>query len=496
MPVLATWDNHDCGSHNGGVEFPLKEMARTEFLDFFGEPRESERRRSPGIHTARILGSEGRRVQLRNFSRRPAMTRNSAMHWPAILVLAGACGLASPVLAEEEQAPEPSPGFGGPDAVENLIADDERLTPAMISKRLYQPWFDWKASVTERTGISFGIDYSALYLASNNDAGNANASGGMVRFFGSWDLVGRGTKNAGALVWKVEHRHRYSDFSPFDATLGPYGYVGFIGAPFSNQQTRLTNLYWRQRLNEGRIALIGGYLDATDYADTFIGGSPWTGFLNLAFSTGSASMFLPNDATLGLAAAGMLTDNLYVIGGLTNAYADPTDPFRDSFERYFNDGEHFATLEIGWTKGQERIYQDNTHLTFWHVDDSILAGAQRGWGLAFSHVQQLGERWTPFLRGGYADDGGSLLQKSVSAGFLYQPKSAGDQLGVGLNWGQPNKTTFGPDLDNQITAEAFYRLQVTPQFALTPNLEYIKDPALNPENSSLWVIGLRARLAL
>jgi hypothetical protein len=138
MPVLATWDNHDCGSHNGGVEFPLKEMARTEFLDFFGKPRESERRRFPGIHAARILGSEGRRVQLRNFSRRPAMTRNSAMHWSAILVLAGACGLASPVLAEEEQAPEPSPGFGGPDAVENLIADDERLTPAM-SRRRRQP---------------------------------------------------------------------------------------------------------------------------------------------------------------------------------------------------------------------------------------------------------------------------------------------------------------------------------------------------------------------
>jgi hypothetical protein len=64
----------------------------------------------------------------------------------------------------------------------------------MISERIYQPWFDWKAQVAEQTGISFGIDYSALYLASNNDAGNANAGGGMVRLFGSWDLLGRGTK--------------------------------------------------------------------------------------------------------------------------------------------------------------------------------------------------------------------------------------------------------------------------------------------------------------
>lgn len=64
VPVLATWDNHDYGSHNGGAEFPLKEMARTEFLDFFGEPRESERRSSPAIQTARILGPKGRRVQI------------------------------------------------------------------------------------------------------------------------------------------------------------------------------------------------------------------------------------------------------------------------------------------------------------------------------------------------------------------------------------------------------------------------------------------------
>jgi len=71
----------------------------------------------------------------------------------------------------------------------------------------------------------------------------------------------------------------------------------------------------------------------------------------------------------------MLTDNIYVIGGITNAYADPTDPFDDSFDRFFNDGEHFKSLEIGWTESQQRMYQDNTHVTFWHVDDSTAAGA-------------------------------------------------------------------------------------------------------------------------
>ena len=385
--------------------------------------------------------------------------------------------------------------FGGPDAVENVIADDARPIPALVKERLLDPWFEWKASLKKETGVSFGLDYSALLLHADESLGEDRASAGMLRFFGGWDLVGRGTKNTGALVWKVEHRHRYGDVAPSGFGLGELGYAGFIGAPWSNQGTRLTNLYWRQRFNEGKATFVGGYLDATDYADTFVGGSPWTGFTNLVFSTGSASMFLPNDATLGVAGASMLNENVYVIGGITNAYADPTNPFDDSFDRFFNDGEHFTSLELGWTSSHERIYQDNTHVTLWHVDDSVAAGAVKGWGAAFSYIRHLDDRWMPFLRGGYADDGGSLLQKSISAGVLYQRNPGADLLGIGVNWGEPNESTFGPGLKNQCTIEAFYRIPVTQQFALTPSIQFIKDPALNPTEDSIWVLGVRARLA-
>ena len=388
-----------------------------------------------------------------------------------------------------------TPGFGGPTAVDNQIADDARTVPALIEKRLLQPWFDWKSSLQKESGFSFGLDYIGLYLGANNSTGEDSASGGIFRFFGSWDLLGRDTPNPGALLWKVEHRYAYSDLAPGAFGLGPLGYVGLIGAPWNDQGTRLTNLYWRQRFNEGKATLIGGYFDVTDYVDTFVGGSPWTGFVNLAFSTGSGSMFLPNDATLGIAAAGMLTDNIYAIGGITNVYADPTDPLSDSVSRFFRDGEHFVTLELGWTRSQERIYQDNTHVTFWYVDGSIQAGTDRGWGINFSHVRHINSQWMPFIRGGYAKDGGSLLQKSVSGGVLYQREPGGDLLGVGLNWGQPNESTFGSGLDNQYTLEVFYRFQLAQQLAITPSVEYLKNRALNSSDDSIWVVGLRGRLA-
>lgn len=64
VSVMATWDNHDYGTHNGGAEFALKEMTQKVFLDFFGEPHDSVRRRTPGIYDARIFGPAGKRVQV------------------------------------------------------------------------------------------------------------------------------------------------------------------------------------------------------------------------------------------------------------------------------------------------------------------------------------------------------------------------------------------------------------------------------------------------
>jgi len=62
--------------------------------------------------------------------------------------------------------------------------------------------------------------------------------------------------------------------------------------------------------------------------------------------------------------------------------------------------------------------------------------------------------------------------------------------------GQPNDDTWGPGLDDQYTAELFYRWQVSKAIAVTPDLQYIKNPALNPEADSIWVFGLRVRGAL
>jgi porin len=414
-------------------------------------------------------------------SRRPDRRLGSLS---AIVLLLGSWAL--PVNAQGTEDSQ-HPSFGGPDAVENQLSDDSTVD----RPSLFESWFEWKDSLREKHGFSFSVDYSAVGLGADSSRGEDRSSGGMVRFFGAWDLVGRGTKNTGTFVWKMENRHGYTDVTPsgFGFNLG---FVGLIEPPFSDQGTRLTNFYWRQRLAGGRVTLLGGFLDATDYVDVYALASPWTGFLNFAFSTGTTTLAVPNDAALGIAAGAMLTDNFFLIGSVSDVNADPTDP-GETVDSFFSDHEYFKSIEIGWTTAQDRIYLDNVHLTLWHADEREQAAQPSGWGANLSWTTYLDGRWLPFVRAGYADDGGSLTQKSVSVGFGYQANPGKSLLGLGLNWGEPNEDSWGPGLDDQYSAEVFFRWQVTKAFAITPDVQYLINPALNPETDSIWVIGLRVR---
>ena len=58
--------------------------------------------------------------------------------------------------------------------------------------------------------------------------------------------------------------------------------------------------------------------------------------------------------------------------------------------------------------------------------------------------------------------------------------------------GQPD---HGP-IDSQFTSEVFYRFQLTQFLALTPDVQLIVDPALNPGQDVVAFFGIRLRVAL
>ena len=411
----------------------------------------------------------------------------------ALLVTTSQSATAEEAKSAENSEPSTVQQFGGAGSVPGQLEEDRRLINSLTGVKVPQSYTEWKKSLREKKGLDFTVDYNATAIKATNTLNEEDTfSGGVIRFFGQWDLVGRESGNTGSLIWKIENRHGYSDIPP-SGTKNEIGYVGLISPTFSDIGTRLTNLYWKQNLKQGDIEIVAGFLDTTDWVDVYALAPPWTCFTNFAFATGSATIAPPDEAALGAYLNAMLSDDIYLMAGLADSNSDSTDPF-NGFDTFFNDHEFFTTIELGLVTSRDRFYLDNTHITLWHADEREEAGVNSGWGASFSYSHSFDEKWMPFLRGGYADEGGTLLQKSLSTGLGYHWGKNNSLLGFGLNWGQPNEDTFGPGLDDQFTVELFSRLQVTQSFQLTPDIQYIKNPALNPKEDQSWVFGLRGRV--
>jgi porin len=392
--------------------------------------------------------------------------------------------------------------FGGPDAALNRIESDRISTDTPLKLDFLKPWYEWKDKLQEEHGLAFGVEYNSVYLRASDQlrGANNNASGGIFRFSGVWEAFGRGTAHPGNLNFLVERTDEFSNTGPSSLLGESAGYAGISNLPYNDDGWRLNTLYWNQKFQDGKYEVVGGYLDISDYVDVFPLVSPWTDFFNYAFSIGVGALDLPSDGALGFATGAWLTPSVYMIGGLVDQNADATDPL-EGFETFFDESEFFKHFEIGWTgASQEAYYLNNVHLTLWHADERDNLGVEDGWGGVLSFNHAIGDKWLVFARTGWAEDSGSLLERSVSIGGGFTPDGldllgSGDQLGFGVNWGEPNDALFGTDLDDQYAAEVYYRWQLADEIAVTPSLQLLIDPALNPDEDQVWVGGLRMRVA-
>jgi porin len=370
-------------------------------------------------------------------------------------------------------------GLAGPSSVEADLTPGDGLTDRQLRtdfpRNVMPGYFGWKDGLAEN-GFRFNLDYFALGQRSDSDLGEGEAGGGVLRFYGSWQA----TEN-GSLTFKVENRQTYGAVAPqffgFDS-----GALSITGTAFNDNGTMLTNLFWTQRDPEGRWTVQIGQLDLTDFVDVYDLVSPWTSFQNLAFNT-NPTINAPNPG-LGIAGGVKLGENFYVVGAVADANGDPTEPSFDVFET----GETFKSVEIGYTSGSDRIYFDNIHLTVWQSDAAEDGSRAEDKGAAFSAAWFIDNTWMPFLRAGVAEGTAALYERSLSTGLGWYRRNT-DLAGIGFNWAEAK------DIDEtQFTTEAFYRFNISPDFQITPSIQYIRDPLLSPGQDDLTILGLRTRI--
>lgn len=370
-------------------------------------------------------------------------------------------------------------GLGGPSSVRAELQEGDGITDPQLRsdfpRNIAPRWFAWKDRLAEN-GLRFNLDYLALGQSINAELGDGKAGSGIARFYGNWQAT-----EHGSLTFKIEHRHAYTDVAPQFLGLDG-GALAITGTAFNDNGMMLTNLFWAQRAKDETWTLQFGQIDVTDVLDLYGGVSPYTAFQNLAFNT-NPTINTPNPG-LGIAGGLKLDSNFYAVGTLADANADPTSPDLD----VFSDGNLFKSIEIGYTSGFDRVYLDNIHLTLWHADAADDGSRPEDKGAVVSAAWFVDNKWMPFFRAGVSDGTAALYNRSISAGIGYYGRNT-DGAGIGLNWAEAN----GID-GSQFTAEAFYRFSISSGLQITPSIQYISNPLLNPSQDNIVLFGLRTRV--
>lgn len=382
------------------------------------------------------------------------------------------------------------PNFGSSSSVPAQLEEDDRVKEPVIRfaavDRGLKPWFERKKELNELLGFKLGIDYNTMYQSTNDSLIDEDRfwSGG-VRVYGTWTLFNKGQKNKGSLVWSLEHRHNiHYPLTPSDLP-GAIGYIGVTGVNFSDAGALFGNFYWQQYFNDGNGGIVFGRFDPNDYMDVLGYFNPYTTFGNLAVGL-NESIALP-DWSWGIGAGRWLSDQVYLSGSISDANGNATN------ESFFEGGaEFFSQAEIGWSPSKAERYFTNIHLTVWHVDEREDLGIESSKGFAIGANKTWNDTWMAFARAGWSEGSAPISNEAYTIGFGRVFRHWNDVVGIGINWGDPPQK----QLPRQTTGELFYRMQFAEQWQFTPSIQYIKNPALNTENDSAWVFGLRMRLTL
>ncbi len=356
-------------------------------------------------------------------------------------------------------------------ALEKSRQDDHPSWPSMPS--------------LDEIGLVLGADYNLLSQGVTESLGKSSATGGALRFYGTWVPITSNPENENKLVFKLEHRHAIGSDLPPSGLLLDAGVAALSGPTFSDNKTVLTNLYWGQNLHSNQFGYIAGIVDVADYADVYAFVNVWTEFNNLAFST-NPSMPVPNQG-LGVAVRWLFQSNVYVLGGIADINGDPHAP-EDAFDSFFSDAEFFKHIEIGLIGSWDERMTRNTHITIWQSDAREELGIEADKGVALSWSPKIGE-WQPFLRGGYADKGTAVLKKSYSAGVGKAINSRQDAFGVALNWGKTANSSSA-----QIISELYFKWNPFKHLLVSPSVQFIDNPANNNDASNLWLGALKVRV--
>lgn len=254
----------------------------------------------------------------------------------------------------------------------------------------------------------------------------------------------------------------------------------------TNDTVRFREAWVEHAALEDRLIMTAGKIDLTNYFDA-------NGVANDENSQFLAGAFV-NSAVLGAPGNGpgarlqaKLAEQLTLGLGYGSGDSDTSEVFKHGF----GIAELDYTLKVGELEGNYRVYVT--------VDGALPDGSNKlvqknAFGFGVSLDQQLTDKLALFARYGQRDEDVYATKMAWSVGGQYAgliPDRKDDVFGFA--YGQV-QAVVGADSQEKL-AEAYYKVQVNDQIAVTPVVQYLINPLGNSATDNVVALGLRSQVS-
>lgn len=387
------------------------------------------------------------------------------------------------------------PEFGGPEGVSQTLKRNDEKRESTFQwdglQRALRPYFDWKQRINEEHGVALGLQFYALYqdASSSLDGRDDDAFGDIFRLFGNWTVFKHQNGNLGRIEWRIESRSSLGSFQAPGSLGSATGIATVVpGFAYSDDfDLDIPILNWTQGFANGRAGYAVGRLAFDVYLDAFPFQTFSRGFLNRSFILNPT---LPTTGTgaIGGVVKGFVSDNIWIGAQIHDANAASGDFDWDTV----GEGEWLKAVEIGYAPSFAERNDKRVQFTYWEKDERTLAGVSKGSGWAVSAAYRLDDKFFPFVRMGHSDGGGGVAAESAISAGVEIAQRFDEIWTIGAGWAKPSRETFGPDLGSETVLETSYKFQLSQNFSITPDVQVVFNPANDPSESSVWIVGLRA----
>jgi hypothetical protein len=216
-------------------------------------------------------------------------------------------------------------------------------------------------------------------------------------------------------------------------------------------------------------------------------------FVNNIFSANGSATY-PTTGTGGYVQFNATKTLQFLAGVQSVNIEDPTTRPTDGFL-----SSPYAWLGyVQWTPAFKGLGDAQYSLTLYQSPAVTDHSASRGWSI--NAVQHLNDQWAIFGRLNASTDDSGGHKRSFGIGVaLNNPlgRAAGDQIGIAFGSLEQQLPLPLPLLNlkhTQNTLEAYWNWSLFGGLLLTPDVQYIRNPAFAADRDSAWISSLRATL--